>query len=98
MRLAKPFIYELKQTLKQWYKKFDKVIQSNGFLVNDFGKCVYLKYFNGACVILCLYAYNILILGKILKIIKEKKNLCSNFDMKDLRITNVILGIKFIKI
>lgn len=84
--------------LNSGIKKFDKVSQFNGFLVNDFEKCVYLKYFNGACVILCLYVDNILILGTILRIIKEKKNLCSDFDMKDLKITNVILGIKFIKI
>ena len=37
---------------KQQHEKFDKVIKSNGFLINDYDKCVYLKVFNDACVIL----------------------------------------------
>ena len=68
-RLVKSF-YRLKQAPKQLYEKFDRVIKSNGFLINDFDKCVYIKVFNDACVILCLYVDDIFIFGTNLKVIK----------------------------
>ena len=74
------------------------MIKSNGFLINEIDKCVYLKAFNDACVILCLYVDDILIFGTHLEVFKEtKKFLYSNFDMKHLRVADVILGIKLIK-
>jgi hypothetical protein len=33
----------LKQTTKQWHKKFDKVILLNKFKINEVNKCVYVK-------------------------------------------------------
>ena len=72
------------------------MIQPNSFLIHDFEKCDFLKYFDGVYVMLCLYADDILIFRTILAIIKEK-NLCNNFDMKDLGPTDAILGIKLIK-
>ena len=68
-RLVKS-LYRLKQAPKQLYEKFDNVIKSNGFLINDFDKCVYIKVFNDACVILCFYVDDIFIFGTNLKVIK----------------------------
>ena len=46
-----------------------------------------------------LYVDDILIFGKNLEVIIETKIfLCSNFDMKDLGVADVILGIKLIKL
>ena len=96
-RLVKS-LYGLKQAPKQWHEKFDRVILSCGFKINDSDKCVYIKQLVGACVILCLYVDDILIFGTNLHVIKETKDLLSsNFDMKDLGPANVILGIKLIK-
>ncbi|GJR77373.1 zinc finger, CCHC-type containing protein [Tanacetum coccineum] len=36
-------LYGLKQAPKQWHQKFDEVILSNGYLLNQAGKCVYSK-------------------------------------------------------
>ena len=36
-------LYGLKQTPKQWYKKYDHVLVSNGYRINDLDKCVYYK-------------------------------------------------------
>ena len=45
--------------------------------------------------IVCLYVDDMLILGTNIKIIKSTKRTLSNsFDMKDLRVADVILGIK----
>ena len=46
-------------------------------------------------VSLCLYVDDMLILGTNIEVIKStKKMLFNNFDMKDLRVNDVILGIK----
>lgn len=34
-------LYGLKQAPKYWYQKFDKIIMSYGFKINEFDKCVY---------------------------------------------------------
>ena len=41
-RLVKS-LYGLKQSPKQWLDKFDKVMMSNGFIINECDKCVMLK-------------------------------------------------------
>nr|GEV36192.1 zinc finger, CCHC-type [Tanacetum cinerariifolium] len=37
-------LYGLKQTPKQWHQKFDEVVLSNGYLLNQADKCVYSKF------------------------------------------------------
>ncbi|GJZ25552.1 zinc finger, CCHC-type containing protein [Tanacetum coccineum] len=37
-------LYELKQAPNQWHQKFDKVVLSNGYLLNQADKCVYSKF------------------------------------------------------
>ena len=41
-RLVK-FLYGLRQAPKQWHEKFDSVMLSNGFKINECDKCVYIK-------------------------------------------------------
>ena len=83
---------------KQWHEKFDQIVLSYGFQINNSDKCVYVKQLDGACVILCLYVDDILIFRSNLDAIKDVKSfLSSNFDMKDLGLVDVILGIKLIK-
>ncbi|KAD3640180.1 hypothetical protein E3N88_29403 [Mikania micrantha] len=55
-------LYGLKQAPKQWHQKFDEVILSNGFYLNQANKCVY-SIFNssGKRVIICLYVDDMLI-------------------------------------
>ena len=68
---------------------------SNGFTINECDKCVYIKDTNNGYVIVCLYVNNMLILGSSNNIITTTmKMLSSKFDMKDLSVANVILGIK----
>nr|GEU90483.1 hypothetical protein [Tanacetum cinerariifolium] len=37
-------LYRLKQAPKQWHQKFDKVVLSDGYLLNQADKCVYSKF------------------------------------------------------
>ena len=68
---------------------------SNGFTINECDKCVYVKDTNNGYVIVCLYVDDMLILGSNNYIITTtKKMLSSKFNMKDLGVADVILGIK----
>nr|KAJ0213553.1 hypothetical protein LSAT_V11C400214640 [Lactuca sativa] len=79
-------LYGLKQAPKQWYQKFDGVVLSNGFALNQVDKCVYSKFdTSGKGVMICLYVDDMLIFGTDLEEInKTKKFLSSSFEMKDL--------------
>ena len=81
--------------LKQVAKKFDHVLVTNGYSINDADKCIYSKHENNTCVVICLYVDDMLIFGISLEVVCEtKKFLSSKFDMKDLGEAEMILGIK----
>lgn len=93
-RLVKS-LYGLKQAPKQWHEKFDKVLMFNGYRINECDKCVYVKNTTHGYVIICLYLDDMLIFGSNIDIIKPtKKMLNKEFEMKDLRVADVILGMK----
>ncbi|KAD4585972.1 hypothetical protein E3N88_23573 [Mikania micrantha] len=88
-------LYGLKQAPKQWHQKFDQVMINNGFKINECDKCVYVKNTMRGYVILCLYVYDMLIVGSDDKMIKSTKDMLkARFDMKDMGLADVILGIK----
>ncbi|GKA17452.1 zinc finger, CCHC-type containing protein [Tanacetum coccineum] len=89
-------LYGLKQAPKQWHQKFDEVVLSSGFLLNQSDKCVYSKFNrSGEGVIICLYVDDMLIFGTDQnQVDKTKKFLSSKFSMKDMGEADVILGIK----
>ena len=86
-------LYGLKQAPKQWHAKFDEVMLSNGFKINECDKCVYVKQTRNCFAILCLYVDDMLITcsdGETIK--KIKCLLASKFEMKDMGVADVILG------
>ncbi|GJR00963.1 zinc finger, CCHC-type containing protein [Tanacetum coccineum] len=89
-------LYGLKQTLKQWHQKFDEVVLSNGYLLNQADKCVYSKFDEtGKRVIICLYVDDMLIFGTDqVQVDLTKEFSSSRFFMKDMREADVILGIR----
>ncbi|KAD5802609.1 hypothetical protein E3N88_13969 [Mikania micrantha] len=88
-------LYGLKQAPKQWHQKFDQVMLNNGFKINECDKCVYVKNTMRGYVILCLYVDDMLIVGSDDKMIKSTKDMLkARFDMKDMGLADVILGIK----
>nr|GEZ33640.1 zinc finger, CCHC-type [Tanacetum cinerariifolium] len=44
VRKLKKSLYGLKQAPKQWHQKFDEVVLSNGFSLNQADKCVYSRF------------------------------------------------------
>ena len=88
-------LYGLKQAPKQWHTKFDQTMLANGFKINECDKCVYIKDTPNHKVIVCLYVDDMLIISRdISDINATKRMLVSKFDMKDLGVADVILGIR----
>ncbi|KAH1039743.1 hypothetical protein J1N35_041486 [Gossypium stocksii] len=85
----------LKQALQQWLEKFNNVMMTNGFKINECDKCVYVKTTYIGYIILCLYVDDILIVGSNNEMVKRTKDMLnSSFDMKDIGLAYVILGIQ----
>ncbi|GKF80727.1 zinc finger, CCHC-type containing protein, partial [Tanacetum coccineum] len=89
-------LYGLKQAPKQWPQKFDEVVLSNGYLLNQADNCVYSKFDkSGKEVIICLYVDDMQIFGiDQVQVDLIKEFLSSKFSMKDMGEANVILGIR----
>ncbi|GJU79206.1 zinc finger, CCHC-type containing protein [Tanacetum coccineum] len=82
--------------LCQWHQKFDDVVLSSDFHLNQSDKCVYRK-FDDSCkgVIMYLYVDDMLIFGTDQnQVDKTKKFLSSRYSMKDMGEVAVTLGIK----
>ncbi|GJU27258.1 zinc finger, CCHC-type containing protein [Tanacetum coccineum] len=89
-------LYGLKKAPKQWHQKFDEVVLSNGYLLNQIDKCVYSKFDeSGKGVIICLYVDDMLIFGTDqVQVVLTKEFLSSRFSIKDMGEADVILGIR----
>ncbi|GJT11402.1 zinc finger, CCHC-type containing protein [Tanacetum coccineum] len=89
-------LYGLKQAPKQWLQKFDEVVLSNGYLLNQANKCVNSKFdSSGKGVVICLYVDDMLIFGtNQVQVDLTKEFLLSRFSMKDIGEADVILGIR----
>jgi hypothetical protein len=70
-------LYGLKQAPKKWHEKFDIILTSIGFVVNEADTCLYYLYGGGKEVILCLYVDDILIFGTSLDEINDVKSFLS---------------------
>ena len=72
---------------------------ANGFKIYERVKSVNIKNTYKGFVIVCLYVDDMLIIGSNNDMIKTtKKMLNKHFDMKDMGIADVILGMKITKI
>ena len=70
----------------------------HGFKINECEKCVYVKVTEHGYVILCLYVDDMLIIRSNDKMITSSKYMLnSRFDIKDIRLVDVLLGIKIIR-
>ncbi|GKF32858.1 zinc finger, CCHC-type containing protein [Tanacetum coccineum] len=81
---------------KQWYQKFDGVVLSNGYLLNQANKYVYNKFDEtGKGVIICLYVDDMLIFGTDqVRVDLTQEFLSSRFSMKGMEEADVILVIR----
>ena len=92
----KKSLYGLKQSPKQWYKRFDSYMIQLGYSRSPYDCCVYHnKADYGSMVYLVLYVDDMLIAAKSkYEIQKLKAHLSAEFDMKDLGAAKKILGME----
>jgi hypothetical protein len=48
-------LYSLKQSPRQWYKRFGSFMLAHGFKRSQYDSCVYIKFVNGSPIYLLLY-------------------------------------------
>ena len=92
----KKSLYGLKQSLRQWYKRFDSYMIRIGYKRCEYDCCVYVKSLDdGSSIFLLLYADHMMITTKSMSEVNKLKILLSReFDMKDLSATKKILKIE----
>ncbi|XP_057532923.1 uncharacterized protein LOC130810814 [Amaranthus tricolor] len=92
-------LYGLKQSPRQWYKRFDSFMISHDFVRSSYDSCVYLKKFeDGSLLYLLLYVDDMLVAcSSLLKVEDLKELLSSEFDMKDLGEAKKILGMEILR-
>ncbi|GKC90446.1 retrotransposon protein, putative, ty1-copia subclass [Tanacetum coccineum] len=97
--LLKKSLYGLKQSPRQWYKRFGVYIIDNKFSRSNYDSCVYFKEFApGMYIYLLLYVDDILIACKSKSEIEYTKGLLrKEFDMKELGPVRKILGMEIIR-
>lgn len=89
-------LYGLKQSPRQWNKRFDDFVRSKGYSRSEYDSCVYFRENGkGDYIYMLLYVDDILIAsvdkGEVQKL---KAVLSSEFDMKDLGEAKKILGME----
>ncbi|KAG8474474.1 hypothetical protein CXB51_031434 [Gossypium anomalum] len=97
--LLRKSFYGLKQSPRQWYKRFDSFMTSHDFKRSSLDSCVYFKKnSDGSFVYLLLYVDDMLIAAKDKgEIRKVKAQLSEEFEMKDLGPAKKILGMEILR-
>ena len=92
-------LYGLKQSPRQWYKRFDSYMMELGYNRSPYDCCVYIsKLKDESYVYLVLYVDDMLIAAKLMCDIQRLKDLLSaEFEMKDLGATKKILGMEILR-
>ena len=92
----KKSLYGLKQSPRQWYKRFDTFMIGNDNHRSEYDNCVYHKeLFYGSFIYLLLYVDDMLIDCKNMsKINRLKTQLQREFEMKNLGAGKKILGME----
>lgn len=94
MCLLKKSLYGLKQSPRQWNKRFDEFMVQHGYKRSSSYACVYTREgSDGSLIYLLLYVDDMLLAAKNVKDAKKlKEQLESSFEMKDLGPARRILG------
>jgi hypothetical protein len=95
----KTSLYGLRQSPRQWYKKFDSFMVSQNYTRSEYDHCVYFKKLNNDIfIILVLYVDDMLLARKIItEMNRLKAQMARAFDMKDLGATRHILGMEIFR-
>ncbi|CAM6082590.1 unnamed protein product [Calypogeia fissa] len=91
-------LYGLKQSPRQWNKRFYTYMRTLGFIQSEYDCCLYMKKVNNKVfgfIVLILYVDDMIIVAKeMAEVNKLKMQLSSEFSMKDLGPARFILGME----
>jgi hypothetical protein len=90
----KKALYGLKKSPRAWYARMDNYLTRLGFSKTHANPNLYYKVVDNAPVILLLYVDDLFITSEDSLIIQCKKELASEFDMKDLGLMHYYLGLE----
>jgi hypothetical protein len=95
----KKSLYGLRQSPRQWYKKFDSFMVIQNYTRTEYDHCVYFKKLNnGIFIILVLYVDDMILARKIIiDINRLKAQMDRTFNMKDLGAARQILDMNIFK-
>ena len=90
-------LYGLKQSHRAWFKRFGKVVKSNGYTQSQADHTMYFKHYNeGKISILIVYMDEIIVTSDDpLEIKRLKMLLARDFEIKDLEALKYFLGKEF---
>ena len=92
--ILKKSISGLKQAPREWYGRIDGFLMNLVFTKSKVDFNLYYKVENEGIMILLLYVSNLFFIGKENLVRKCKKNLATEFEMKDLGRMHYFLGIE----
>ncbi|XP_059067627.1 uncharacterized mitochondrial protein AtMg00810-like [Cryptomeria japonica] len=90
----KKALHGLKEAPRVWYERIDQYLLSLGFLKNDADPNIYFKVIDVKALILVLYIDDLFLTGEDDLIARCKKELASEFEMKDLGLMYYSLGLE----
>ncbi|KAK2414224.1 cysteine-rich RECEPTOR kinase [Trifolium repens] len=97
--LLKKSLYGLKQSPRQWYRRFDEFLLKGGFVRSNYDSCVYMMKRNEKVILyLLLYVDDILMASSDKHEIQRLKEMLNGeFEMKDLGSAKRILGMDILR-
>jgi len=90
----KKALYELKQAPRAWYSRIDGYLMSLGFTKSDADPNLYYQVVDDDPLILVLYVDDLFLVGVERHIVWCKRELASEFKMKDLGLMHYFLGLE----
>src|SRR5713226_9818209 len=88
-------LYGLKQSGREWNIEFDKHIRCHNFKCLRSDPCAYIRIENNDVVIITVWVDDLLLFAGSKKVIEEtKKDLCSEWEITNMREPSKIIGIE----
>jgi hypothetical protein len=87
-------LYGLKQAPRAWYSRIDNYLQGMGFTKSEADSNLYYIIVGGEPLILVLYVDDLFLTGSEKLIAECKRDLASEYEMKDLGLMHYFLGLE----
>jgi Reverse transcriptase (RNA-dependent DNA polymerase) len=87
-------MYGLKQSGRMWYNRLNEYLIKEGYKSNIISPCIFIKQSISSFTIIAVYINDLNIIGSPQEIEKTVKLLKNEFEMKDLGVTKLCLGLQ----